>query len=378
MNSLFRNLVVPVSAALILPGFAAGARALPAGATPRDFASVRTVGHARAHAIARSKWKQRRTPWGDPDLEGTWPISSLMTVPLQRPPKFGDRLYFTPQELAQQRKRVDVQNDAYQKEESEHRLGLGHWVADSDVPVQTSMIVDPPNGQLPPMTPLGKALSAKMGSDWVRTVFNSYKDFSTWERCITRGLPAGMFPNPYNNGIRIFQSPGYVVIALEMIHEARIIPLDNMPPLDSAVRQWQGSSRGHWEGNTLVVVTTNFNGKTSMTNFPTRGSPRGPRATSTRLKLVERFHRVSANRLIYTVTVYDPVTQTRPWTVRVPWTRDDKYIIYEYACLEGDEAIQDYILASRAKRAEQAAEKAATVEKAAQGASASSEAIGTR
>ncbi len=322
-------------------------------------ASILSGCGAVAHAAAKSKWVQPRTPWGDPDLEGTWPVSGLMSVPLQRPKQYGDRLYFTPQELAQQRKAVEAQDAGYRREESQHRLGLGHWVEDTRIPVQTSMIVDPPDGQLPPQTPLGKEMSAKMGSDWNRTVFDSVADFDSWDRCITRGLPAGMFPNPYNNGIRIFQAPGYVVISLEMIHEARIVPLGSMPPLDGAVKQWMGSSRGHWDGNTLVVVTTNFNGLTSMTNFPTRGSPRDPRATSTKMKLVERFERISADRLIYTVTVDDPVTQVRPWTVRVPWTRDDTYTIYEYACHEGNEAIRDYILASRAQRAKEAAAKAA-------------------
>jgi hypothetical protein len=312
-----------------------------------------------AAAAEHGKWKQPHTSWGDPDLQGTWPISSLMSVPLQRPTKYGDRLYFTPEELAQQRKAVETQDAGYQREESQHRLGMGHWVEDTQLPTQTSMIVDPPDGQLPPQTPLGEEMSAKMGSDWNRNVFDSVADFDTWDRCITRGLPAGMFPNPYNNGIQIVQSPGYVVINLEMVHEARIIPVGNMPQLPSAVRQWQGSSRGHWEGNALVVVTTNFNGETSMTNFPTRGSPREPRATSTALELVERFERVADDRLMYSVTVNDPVTQTRSWTVRVPWTRDDTYQIYEYACHEDNEAIRDYITASRARRAKEAAAKAA-------------------
>jgi hypothetical protein len=349
MNLAFGFLAVTVVAASLAAGLAGVA----------EQAAQPTPPAPESNATSQARWQQPRTPWGDPDLQGTWPISSLMSVPLQRPAKYGERLYFTPEELADQRKAVQRQDAGYQREESQHRLGMGHWVEDTQVPLQTSMIVDPPNGQLPPQTPLGKEMSSKMGSDWNRTVFDSVADFDTWDRCITRGLPAGMFPNPYNNGIQIVQAPGYVVINLEMVHEARIVPLGDMPPLESAIKQWQGSSRGHWEGNALVVVTTNFNGKTSMTNFPTRGSPRDPRATSTQMKLVERFERVSDDRLIYTVTVNDPVTQTRSWTVRVPWTRDDSYIIYEYACHEDNEAIRDYITASRAKRAKEAAAKAA-------------------
>jgi hypothetical protein len=309
-------------------------------------------------ASAAGHWKQPRTPWGDPDLQGTWPISDLMTVPLQRPKKYGTRLYFTPEELAQQRAAVEKQNDRYKEEEKEHKLDMGHWVEDTKAQVQTSLIVDPPDGQLPPQTPLGKEMSSKMGSDWARTVFDSVADFGTWNRCITRGLPEGMFPNPYNNGIQIVQAPGYVVINLEMIHEARIVPLGNMPRLDDAVKQWMGSSRGHWEGNTLVVVTTNFNGQTSMTDFPTRGSPREPRSSSTQMKITERFQRTGDKTMTYTITVDDPVTQTRSWTAQLPWTRDDNYEIYEYACHEGNEAIRGYITNSRWQRAHQAAKNA--------------------
>jgi len=335
----------------------------PASVPPRASAGAAAEGPLAAEFAPPAGWKQPRTPWGDPDLEGTWPISNLMTVPLQRPRKYGDRLYFTPQEMEQQLKAVEAQNDRYRKEEAQHRLGMGHWMEETQLPIQTSLIVDPADGQLPAQTPLGKEMSSKMGSDWNHTVFDSVADFDSWDRCITRGLPAGMFTNPYDNGIRIFQSPGYVVITLEMIHESRIVPLDRMPPLDGAIKQWLGSSRGHWEGNTLVVVTTNFNRKPSQTNFPTRGSPREPRAASTGMKLVERFQRIGDKRLIYTVTVDDPLTQTRPWTVRVPWTRDDGYTIYEYACHEGNEAIRDYITASRAQRAKDAAAKAAAARK---------------
>jgi hypothetical protein len=194
-------------------------------------------------------------------------------------------------------------------------------------------------------------MSGKMGSDWNRQVFDSVADFGTWTRCITRGLPEGMFPNPYNNGIRIIQSPGYVVINLEMIHEARIVPLGNRPPLADEVRQWMGSSRGHWDGNTLVVETTNFNGQTSMTDVPTRGSPPDPRASSTQMKLIEKFERTGNDTMTYSVTVLDPVTQTAPWTARLPWKRDDTYEIYEYACHEDNEAVRNYIVTSRYRRA---------------------------
>jgi hypothetical protein len=328
-----------------------------AGVTVLGFAMATDATPAARRAAdhtPQKKFKQPRTPWGDPDLQGMWPVAHLMTVPLQRPEKYGERLQFTPEELAEQRKVADAQNKRYKEEESQHRLGLGHWVEDTDVPVQTSLIVDPPNGQLPAQTPQGKEASAKMGSDWNRDVFDSVADFDAWDRCITRGLPASMFPFPYNNGIQILQAPGYVVINLEMIHEARIVPLGKMPALDGAVKQWMGSSRGHWEGEALVVETTNFNGQVSMTSFPTRGSPKDPRATSTEMKLVERFERTDADHLTYTITVTDPVTQVASWTARSPWRRDDSYQFYEYACHEDNEAIRNYIVTSRARRAKEA------------------------
>jgi hypothetical protein len=169
-----------------------------------------------------------------------------------------------------------------------------------------------------------------------------------------------MFPNPYNNGIQIAQSPGYVVINMEMIHEARVVPLGKMPPPDGEIKQWLGASRGHWEGNTLVVETTNFNGQTSMTDFPTRGAPRDPRSSSTQMKLIERFEPTGPDRITYTVTVIDPVTQTASWSARLPWRRDESYEIYEYACHEDNEAVRNYIVTSRYRRAHEPPKTAAS------------------
>lgn len=306
---------------------------------------------------AADAWKHPKTPWGDPDLQGMWPIAHLMSVPLERPTQYGNRLNFTQEELDQQRKTVEQQNNRYAQEDSQNKISMGHWVEATEAPVQTSLIVEPLNGRLPAQTEAGKQQSAAMGSDWNRDVFDSVNDFGTWNRCITRGLPNGMFPNPYNNGIQIVQAPGYVVINMEMIHESRIVPIGNSPPVDSAIKQWLGVSRGRWDGNTLVVETTNFNGQTSMTDVPTRGSPRDPTASSTDMKIVERFERTGADAMTYTVTISDPVTQTTPWTVRVPWKRDNDYQFFEYACHEDNGAIRNFITSSRAKRAQEAAAK---------------------
>jgi hypothetical protein len=312
---------------------------------------------ALAVPAVTAQWQPPKTPWGDPDLQGTWPISHLMATPLQRPSQYGERLEFTTEELDALRTRIEAQNNRFKDEEAQGKISMGHWTEETEVPLQTSLIVDPLDGQLPSLTEAGKKMSASMGSDWNRQVFDSVADFGTWNRCITRGLPNGMFPNPYNNGIQLIQAPGHVVINMEMIHEARIVPLDKRAALDGKIKQWLGSSRGHWEGNTLVVETTNFNGQTSMTDVPTRGSPPDPTASSTQMKIVERFERTGPDTLTYTVTITDPVTQTAPWTVRAPWKRDDGYRIFEYACHEDNSAVRNYITTSRVRRAQEATEK---------------------
>ncbi len=261
--------------------------------------AVAMVAGALPGLALAAEWKQPKTSWGDPDLQGMWPVVHLISVPLQRPEKYGNRLQFTDAEMAEQKKAIEARNNRYKEEDSQDRIGMGHWAEVTDLPTQTSLIVDPPNGRLPPQTELGKQQSAKMGSSWNHKVFDTIADFDTWDRCITRGMPASMFPFQYNNGIQIVQAPGYVVINMEMVHEARIVPLGKQPALDGNVKQWLGSSRGHWEGNTLVVETTNFNGEISMTSAGT-GTTAGamdPRASSTQLKIVERFERTSADDL---------------------------------------------------------------------------------
>lgn len=299
------------------------------------------------------EWEHPVTPWGDPDLQGKWPLHHLITTPQQRPEHFGERLRFTEEELAEQRAQVEARNSRYEEANSENRIAMGHWAEESDVPPQTSLIVDPPDGRFPEMTEKGKELSAEMGSSWTLDQWDHYTDFDGWDRCISRGMPSSMFPYQYNNGIEIVQAPGYVVINLEMIHEARIVPVDGRPPLDSAIKQYMGESRGHWEGNTLVVETTNFNGKLSMTNYGITGHPEGQHATSTELHIVERFERVSEDRINYEITVNDPVTQTRPWTAAFPWQRDPGYEFFEYACHEDNDTIRNYIETSRFERAQE-------------------------
>jgi hypothetical protein len=226
-------------------------------------------------------------------LRGTWPLNHLINTPFQRPEKFGDRRFMTDEEFAAAQKSADDRNARFQS-------GAIPQADAGTASRLTSLIVDPPNGRFPELTAKGKERYAEMRGSYKpgQTVFDSPEDFDTWDRCITRGLPVSMLPRNYNNGIRIMQFPGYVVILLEMAHEARIIPTTARPALDGAIRQYLGESRGHWQGNTLVVETTNFNGKPAMTNLGVPGSPPLTPA-SQNLRFTERFTRTAndTNRL---------------------------------------------------------------------------------
>lgn len=347
MNKRLHPLAAGILAALALTACSDSGNDTAATADAAAAAPA-TDSAATPDAAADGAWQHPMTPWGDPDLQGMWPVVHLISVPLERREQFGERLYFNEEEMAQQRAAVAARNTRYENEDAADRIGMGHWAEMTDLPPQTSLIVDPPNGRLPPLTEEGARLTALMGTSWGREVFDSPADFDTWDRCITRGLPPSMFPFQYNNGIQIVQSPGYVVINLEMIHEARIVPLDRAP-LDADVTQWLGSSRGRWDGNTLVVETTNFNGEGSMTNFGTPSSP-AVRATSTQLHLVERFERVDEDTINYSITVTDPVTQVGSWTAAFPWQKDDGYEFFEYACNEDNYAIRNFIETSRFAR----------------------------
>jgi hypothetical protein len=291
-------------------------------------------------------WKAPMTPWGEPDLQGTWPINHLIAVPLERRREYGDRLYLTDEEFAKAQASIDARK--------KNQKGPIPDRDNPDRPMrQTSLIVDPPDGHFPELTEYGKKLQAEMKSSYRpgQTVFDNVDDFSAWDRCITRGLPVSMEPRNYNNGIRIMQSPGYVVILLEMAHEARVVPTNGAPPLDSQVKQWLGESRGHWEGNTLVVETTNFNGLVGMTSAGVPGSP-GPLQPSTpNMRVIERFTRVADGTLEFKMTVEDPAVLSKSFTVAYPTYLDNKYEMFEYACHEGNTAVRNYIVTSRYERA---------------------------
>jgi hypothetical protein len=296
-----------------------------------------------------------RTAWGEPDFRGGWPIDHLNgRTPLQRAPEHGNRQLLTAEEYAARAETVAALEQRYQNEDSTGTMGIGHWAEVAAANRRTSWITSPANGQLPAFTPEGQRLSDAMRSTWAQgQQFNTWLDFDSWDRCISRGLPASMFPFMYNNGMRIFQSPGLVAIQMEMVHETRIIYTDGRAGVPRQIAQWLGESRGRWEdANTLLVETTNFLPGASATNIGTTGSPReNDSPISNQAKLTERFHMISADEIIYEFTWEDPVVYTQAWSARLEWQRDEAFEIYEYACHEGNVQIRNYINASRAQQA---------------------------
>lgn len=300
---------------------------------------------AQQPAGSKAGWKHPMTPWGEPDLQGMWPLNHLISTPFQRPERFGERRFLTDEEFAAAQKSAEARNTRFES-------GAIPQADSGGATRLTSLMSDPPNGRFPALTAKGKELYDKMRGSYKpgQTVFDSPEDFDSWDRCITRGLPVSMLTRNYNVGIRIMQSPGYVVILLEMAHEARIIPTGGRPALDPSIKQWLGESRGRWEGNTLVVETTNFNGKPAMTNAGVPGSPPLTPATEN-MRFMERFTRTANDTIEYKMTVVDPDVLTSSWSAEFPMKLDNKYEMFEYACHEGNTAIRNYIETSRFERA---------------------------
>ena len=261
-----------------------------------------------------------RTPWGEPDLQGYWPSVAMLGVPLERPASLGEKATLTDEEFARlpAQRRTPNANDAFFGESRDH------WRDYGKPQRQTSLIVDPPNGRFPPLTPDGAKRTAAIPNE-ARGPLNGPDDVSPAARCISRGAFGSMLPIGNSSGNQIMQAPGVVVIRNEMIHEARVIPVDGRPHVGKKILSYMGDSRGRWEGATLVVETTNFN----ETGGVNRAFSRGARMT-------ERFTRIDARTLRYEVTVDDPQTWTRPWTVAFPLEQDPTFYLFEFACHEGN------------------------------------------
>jgi hypothetical protein len=282
-----------------------------------------------------------RTPWGDPDLQGVWDYRTI--TPMQRPAEFGDREFYTEEEVAALEGRAARRMDEPPDEDTPANLVHAQYMTDPgrhvDESHRTSLIVDPPNGRVPPLTPEAEAMQAAArnmprsggGAD-------SYVDRTLMERCITQGFPRSITPTLYNNNIEIVQAPGHVAIIHEMIHETRVIPLDGSD--FTGVRSYIGESRGHWEGDTLVVETRNFNGEVSF---------QGAREN---LTVTERFTRVAPDRIGFSMTLEDDSHWTQPWTIAYTMRPTDGKL-FEYACHEGNYGLRNILQNARdAERAE--------------------------
>jgi hypothetical protein len=313
-------------------------------------------------------YQPKKTAWGDPDLRGTWPIDNIASLPMNRPAQYGDRFWLTEEEYAQRQEQANRSDQAYEAEDKAGRIGMGHWVESDASGRRTSLLIDPPNGQLPPLTPQAEALYRAGRSSWTpNTKYNWVTDFDIWDRCVSRGFPASMLPFRYNNGIRVYQAPGYVTIALEMLG-SRVIPIRSGDPQHwpKAVQTYLGNSIGWWEGNTLVIETTNLKTGDSATqdSFARNGSPLNMATmgvppwntipTSEKAKVIERLTMTGPDTIVYEMTYSDPEVFTAPFTARLDWTRNDDYEFFEYACHEGNVQVRNYITASRAGTLEEA------------------------
>jgi hypothetical protein len=317
-------------------------------------------------ALAQSAYVTPKTPWGDPDLQGQYTNKYEAMTPFERPKEFeGRRLEdVSAAELAKavERRQVDTLERAkFFGGDPEGRIGNSAEFRDIYEINKGSrpwFVIDPADGAIPPLRPEARARAATQGrgGSFGNGPFNSHLDFSLWERCITRGIPGSMLPGQYGNSYEIVQAPGVVAIRYEMVHETRVIPLDpstgsgpsraarddGRQSASRALRMDMGIARGRWEGDTLVVETTNFTGRSAYRN-----------ANPDTLKLIERFKRTGPDRIEWSVTVDDSSTWTRPWTFSMPLTSTDKEPVFEYACHEGNQAIHNILSAARAAEREE-------------------------
>jgi hypothetical protein len=288
---------------------------------------------SKAAATNGKSWTTPKTPWGDPDLQGTWTTDSAFGIPLQRPDQFAGRAELNDEEFAQK-----VERDTRTRKAAENAIGSfrgdGAWLTKSFR--QTSLIVEPADGKLPPLTPEAerRRLLAPRGT-YGDGPFDGPEDFTMYDRCLTLGVVGSMTPKIYGNGHRIVQGPGYVAIMNEMIHEARVIPLDGRAHAGKHIQTYMGDGRGHWEGQTLVVETTNLNGRTNYSGVEG--------------KLVERITRVAPDELRYEVTIDDPGTYTRSVKIAIPLTSPPGYQVLPYECHEGNRALFQALSGARAE-----------------------------
>ena len=294
--------------------------AAPAGAAAQS-AAAENPGTAPG-----ADWTAPRTPWGAPDLQGVWDYRTM--TPLERPRELAGKETLTAEEAAAYEKVQNERLDDYDRSPSVHAKWWLDYGRELTADRRTSLLVDPPDGRLPALTEDARRRAAARSERRRRHGGDAAEYRGLTERCITFGMPR--LPGAYNNNYQILQTPTHVAVVSEMIHDARIVPLDGRPRLPDGLRQWHGDSRGYYDGDTLVVETANFSPRSAF-----RGS------TET-LRLVERFTRVGPRTAHYEVTMEDPATWTSAWTARVPMTRTDQ-AIYEYACHEGNLGLRNIL-----------------------------------
>jgi hypothetical protein len=316
-------------------GALAGAFAL--AATFTVVLDAQTSSRAAVAAPTSTNATSPRTPWGDPDISGMWSTDDLRGIPVQRPDEFGSRAELTDAEYAKRR----AENDEGRTREL-NRVGAFRNDVGTRTFRYTSLVVEPGNGKLP--------LTAEAQREVARRQVQrsnppaSWTDRSLYDRCITRGIFGSVLPVIYGNGNYIFQSPGYVTITYEMVHDTRVIPLDGRPHIGGSIRQYMGDARGHFEGDTLVIETTNFLGDTTGIGGNGGGAP-----TSDVLHVVERITRVAPDMLNYEIAIDDPKTFTQPVKLRVPLTTSPGFQVLPYECHEGNNALHNILSAARAE-----------------------------
>jgi hypothetical protein len=320
---------VVLCAAIVVAQAPSGTRSFDATTTDTDAAIKAAAEAARTAQAARTTWTAPRTPWGDPDLRGYW--LSLSYTPLERPAALAGKAFYTEQEALaafKQAVEADAEVDPREVHYDWKEYGMDAWQSPVRPNLRTGLIIDPPDGRIPPMTPEGKqrAAAARRGPSVITR--------GLYERCITSNQGPPRIPQNHDAESQIFQSPGYVIFVMQSNSDIRIVPLDGRPHLPQAVRHWLGDSRGRWEGDTLVIETTNFHPKREW------------RGSAENMHLVERLRLTDAKTIDYTFTVTDPTTWTKPWTAEVPWPRIEPGM-YEFACHE-----QNYGLINAVKGAQ--------------------------
>ena len=313
---------------------------------------ITVFGQARPPQARTTRWEPPRTPWGQPDLQGIW--NNVTATPLQRPAEFKDRAFLTKEEAAEfaaraAQREADGESRPTAQQTPGQRTGYAssiwfettHSLSEN----RTSLLVDQEDGRLPPLTPEGQKIAQELAQAAKVRPADDPEDRGAYERCISRGLPGAMMPGFYNHNYQIIQTRDYVVISVEMIHDARIVPLNGRPAASPGLNQWLGNSRGHFEGNTLVVETTGFR-RIDQRNVALFG-------TSERGRVIERFTPTGPETMDYQITIDDPAIYTRSWTASIPMSRTEGPL-YQYACHEGNYGLRGVMAGHRKEEEEKA------------------------